>query len=526
MRYARTNWGLLVLLVICAIVYRPWNAPHLPLTDFGIFLEARGASPNLLSQYSGIASYYIAEGRLCLITFLYMVLGSAAFGTWAPGWHWTYFVLNSAVLVLAWNFFAGIGINRLTVFVVLTLWSMMGPTAELWIRPAGEPVALIFFLIALGQAFNYVDASDWRRRAIVIALCAAGIILSKEILVVLLPAGWLFSRLRLKDGEWSWAQWTRRDTYLLGIVATVAVVLIIPIAYVATHAHKSSYTGDYGVASIEWSSLLNRLEMVLVPAAARLHWLKGIASDPAWTLVRVLPNLMWVAMIAVSAAAAKKRRMLWPLVFGLVWATTGVLAYLPWPGQGLFYMMPFAAGTMFLAAHALNGPLSRGNKNRRPVFLIGGALIVIASLEARSTIDQHRLRANLNAGVVDAIARQGGANLLLAVVPDPRPGTGGWANHLRGFAGAKNGVRVTRWRDVTCAEGKQALDSLPDVVVVSTAGGCSELDKRSTVVTDSTSRIVWPYLWKPLKSQGRMYVAYGSGARRVSDISSVSGNDR
>ncbi len=525
MKHARANWGLFVLLVICAIVYRPWNAPHLPLTDFGIFLEARGASHNIFSQYAGIASYYMSEGRLCLITFLYMVLGSAAFGTWAPGWHWTYFVLNSMVLVLTWNLFAKIGINRLTAFVVLALWSMMGPTAELWIRPAGEPIALIFFLIALGRALNYADADDWKQRAFIISVCAVGIILSKEMLIVLLPAGWLFSRLRVRDGAWSWAPWAHRDTYLLGVVTAVSVALMIPVIYVAQHAHKSSYAGQYGLGAIAWRSLFDRFELALVPAAPRLHWLEGLASDPTWTMVRVIPNLMWIAMIVIAAVAAKRDQMLWPLVFGLLWVTTGVLAYLPWPGQGLFYMMPFAAGTMFVAAHALNGPLSRRNKNRRPVFLISAALVVLASLEARTTIDQYRLRANLNAGVIDAIARHRNTTQLLAAVPDPLPGTGGWANHLRGFGAVEKGIRVTEWRDLTCAEGKQALDSIPGVVVVSTAGGCNEMSDSSVVVTDSTSRVVWPYFWKSIKSQGRMYVAYGKAAPRVSDISPMSGHD-
>jgi hypothetical protein len=521
--YARKNWGLAVLIVMCAIVYRPWDAPHLPLTDFGIFLEARGTSHNFFSQYAGVASYYMAEGRACFITFLYMVLGGAAFGTWAPGWHWTYFALNSAVLVLAWNFLAKIGINRVTRFVVLGLWAVMGPTAELWYRPAGEAVALIFFIVALGQALNYSQADNWRRRATIIALCAAGIILSKEMLVVLLPAGWLFSRLNLREGSWSWAQWTRRDTYLLAAVTSVVLLLAIPVAYIASHAHKASYAGQYGISSIRWSSLFDRMELTLIPAAPRLHWLVALRSDPAWTLVRVLPNIAWIAMIVVTAIVARKGRRLWPVVFGLTWAMTGVLAYLPWPGQGAFYMMPFAAGTMFLAAHALNDPLS-SRKHRRPVFLISSALILIAAVEARSTVNQHRLRASLNSHVIDEIARHRNTRVLLAAVPKPLEGTGGWANHLRGFGNVEKGITLREWRDLKCGDAAKALDSIPGAVVVSAAGGCERLDVHSITVTDSTVRMVWPYIWKPVKSQGRMYVTYRTDAH-AHDISMVSGND-
>lgn len=523
MTYARKNWALFLLIAICAIVYRPWNAPHLPLTDFGIFLEARGTSHNLFSQYAGVASYYVAEGRACLITFLYMVLGGAGFGTWSPGWHWTYFVLNSAVIVLAWNFLVRLGISRVTAFVVLSLWAMMQPTAELWYRPAGEAIALIFFIVALGQALNYADAENWQQRAMIIALCGEGMILSKEMLVVLLPAGWLFSRLKFDNGNWSWAPWSDRDRYLLLLVTGVVVALLIPVAYVATHAHSASYAGQYGLSSIRMSSLFDRMELTFIPAEPRLHWLGGFASDPAFTLVRVLPNIAWIAMIVVCAAAAERRRILWPAAFGLLWAVTGVLAYLPWPGQGAFYMMPFAAGTMFIAAFALNGPLSHKNKNRRPVFLVAASLIVIASIEARSTVNQHRLRASLNSQVIEAIAKHGDTRLLIAAVPKPLGGTGGWANHLRGFGNVEKGIAVTEWRDVKCKDAKNVLDSVPGAIVVSMAGGCNMTDERSTVVTDSTTRIVWPYIWKPVKSKGQMFVASRAQSRR--DISLVNGND-
>jgi len=215
--------------------------------------------------------------------------------------------------------------------------------------------------------------------------------------------------------------------------------------------------------------------------------------------------------------------MLWPLVIGATWAMTGVLAYLPWPGDGAFYMMPFAAGTMFLAAHALNDPLS-SRKHRRPVFLISSALILIAAVEARSTVNQHRLRASLNAHVIAEIARHGNTSVLLAAVPKPLEGTGGWANHLRGFGNVEKGIVVREWRDLKCADAVRALDSIPDAVVVSSASGCNQLPLRSIVVRDSTVRMVWPYIWKPVKSEGRMYVAYRT-TPGMHDVSMVSGND-
>jgi hypothetical protein len=502
--------------VLAAAVYRPWDVPHLPLTDFGIFLAARGTSHNLISQFAGVTSYYVGEGRLCLLQYVHIVLASALFGTWAPGWHWSYFVLNSAVLVLGRRLFLRMGVSRLASLAVLALWTVMGPTAELWLRPAGEPLALIFFLVALHLTLNYSSAPDWRRRAILVAFCAIGIIYSKELLVVLLPAGWLFSRVQLRDGEWTWAPWSSRDTFLLEVVAAAVVVAMIPVAYVATHASSVSYVSKYTEASNLLPSLLGRIEIVLVPAAPRFHWLAGLASDSAWTILRVLPNAVWVAMIAIGIAGAKRRRLGWPLAVAAVWITLGLIAYLPWPGQGHFYMMPFAFGTMFAAAFVLSSPLSPGSKNRRAALLSLGFILAVAVVEARSTLNQNRLRAALNAGVIDAIASHGGADVLIAAVPEPEPGTGGWADHLRGFGGAQNKLHVTKWQDVSCADGKRELATTSGVVVVSAAGECGEIADGSEVISASVSRRVWPIIWKSLRSEGRMYVATSTPPRNLS----------
>lgn len=512
MVWIQRNWDIAALVLLAALVFHPWNAAHLPLTDFGIFLAARGDSHSLWSQFVGIASNYMREGRFCIITFIYLTLGSATFGTWAPGWHWTYFALNIGVILMARGLFRKLGISRMASFVALALWALMGPTAELWFRPAGEAIGLILLLAAMHLAFNYTDASDYRRRAILIALCALGIVLAKEMLVALLPAGWLFSRMRIEKGEWSWAAWRRRDTYLFGAVALAVLITAVPIAWFASHAPAASYAKQYAGVSVPWApSLLMRLELVLVPTNPRLHWLQTIASDPVWSLLRVLPNILWIAMVVIAILAEKGRRIGWPVAIGATWVGFGLLAYLPWPGQGLFYMMPFALGTMFVAAHALNVPLATRNKNRRAVFLISMALIVIASIEARTTIDQYRLRAELNSGVIDAIAKDGGADVLIAAMPVAEAGTGGWSNHLRGFAWAEYGVRVRESRDMSCGDAVKALSSTPRVVVVSAAGGCGQLAPKSVVIAASGPRYIWPMLWRRYVTQGSMFVARNAG---------------
>jgi hypothetical protein len=221
-------------------------------------------------------------------------------------------------------------------------------------------------------------------------------------------------------------------------------------------------------------------------------------------------------MIGIAVFAERRNRILWPAVIGIVWVLSGIIAYSPWPSEGMFYMMPFALGTMFIAAFALSRPLAKGSKHRRAAFGVATLLVLVASAEARSTLYQHRLRATLNSDVISTIAKNGGAKTLIGAVPTPLPGTGGWAHHVRGFGSISTGMRVDKWLDMSCADAKKTLESSPDVVVISMAGGCGPIDSTSVVLSESVPRVRWPWIWKAGTSEGRMYVAQHASVQRLS----------
>ncbi|MGH9424577.1 MAG: hypothetical protein ACRD3J_31680, partial [Thermoanaerobaculia bacterium] len=220
---ARRRWDALTLVVLTAVVYQPWNSPYLPLAEFAVFLVQRGSSHTLWGQFGGIAGYYIGQGHLQLIEYLEMTLGAAAFGVWAGGWHWMYFAVMLSVLLAARGLILKTGATRIAAFAALALFATMAPVAEGWIMPAGEPFALLFVICALRLALNYCDSDDWRRRAWLIAACAIGVVFSRELVVSIMPAVWLLSRLRLRDRKWTWAQWTSRDAILLSVLAAATV---------------------------------------------------------------------------------------------------------------------------------------------------------------------------------------------------------------------------------------------------------------------------------------------------------------
>lgn len=506
-QWLRSNWEVLLLLALALAVYQPWNSRILPVTDFGTFLAERDPSDSLLEQFASLVRYYAVDGRFCLIIYLEFVLAIKAFGTWSPGWYWMYFVLNCIVLLLGRNFILRTGAKRAAAFVALALWATMGPTAEGWIRPTGEPLALIFFFVALRFAFNYSEAADWRRRAFVVAACAVGIVYSKEILVVLLPVVWLMSRFVVRDGVWTWARWSKQDAFLLGVVAIATSAALAPVVYVAMTAPQANYASLYGQSMQPWVATMRRLESVMIPAAPRLHRLVNLLVDPGWTLLFTLPNLLWVRLIVGGIITGPKRRIGWPLLMSATWITMGLIAYFPWPITDAFYMLPFAFGAMFGAAHAISCMIAESRARLRVVILVGALLIVSAAVEGRTVVYHRQLRAKLYGGVISVVAGRGGADVLIGATPEPASDRRSWARTIRGFGEATVGMRVGESHDMSCTAAKNALATTSGIVVISTEWGCGRLTANSVVVTESVPRYQWPWLWQRKQVVGRMYVA-------------------
>lgn len=500
------NWELIVLLLLVTAVYQPWNSTLLPVTDFGTFLNERGSSHSVIAQFLNLTRYYAADGRFCLVPYLDFALATKAFGVWAPGWYWMYFVINAGLLFMARGFFLRTGAGRIATTICLLLWATMAPTAEAWIRPTGEPFAMIFMLAALKLVHNFADATDWKRRAILVALCAVGIIYSKEVLVVLLPVVWLVSRLRIEAGVWSWARWTERDRFLLFVATGATFLALVPVFYVALSAPQNNYASQYGHSLHPWYATLHRIESLAIPALPRLHRLINIVVDPGWSLLFVLPNLIWIRLV-VGGLAAARGRILWPAVISTIWIILGLLIYSPWPISDEFYMLPFAFAAMFLGAHALTYITGTTRTRTTAIVLASLILIVSSAVEGRTVVYHRQLRARLYAQVIDKLAASGATASLIGATPEPAPVRRSWARNIEGFGAATRELRVLDAKDLNCSDAKKALMSAQNVVVVSTAWGCGQLIPNSTEIRATVPRYQWPWLWKRYDVEAKMYIA-------------------
>lgn len=502
------DWACIaVAMAIGAIVYQPWAANSLPLADFGTVLPLIDRSEGPLRQLWSVTSFHAGEGRLCLFPYLLFVVGANAFGTWAPGWHLTYFALNAVVISLFWFVLRRMGLARTAAFLATVLWIPMTATTELWLRPTGEPFALAFFLSALLLAIGYAESHHWRRRAFLIAVLCVGVLYSKEILIVLLPAGWVVSRLSRNDSEPRWRPWGRQDSFLLWVVGAAVALALIPIAWIAATAQDGSYASGFGETGAAGRVIWDRIGMVFLPTRPELASLRKVTSDPWWFILLALPNLVWLRLLA-GGMWKGRRKLVWPLAISLLWAGLGVLAYSAWTDPQTFYMAPFALGAMFGAAHVVGCLVSGSRPAAAAAIALGSALVVISAVEANSRMLRHRLRADLNGGVIARIAESGSVRAIGAAVPAaPRDQRWGWARHVEGFIVFSGGARPAHSGDYSCEAARKALESDPGMLVVSRDRGCGRLTEASAPIDKSTTRAQWPYFWQRHKVSDRMYIS-------------------
>lgn len=514
------HWEAVLLLALAAAVYQPWSAVALPILDFSEFLPQLTAAETPFSQYGAVARYMESQGRFCPLLYAHVVVAWNAFGLWAPGWHWTYFALLAAVLATGRSLLLELGLRRSAVFAALALWTIAPPVAAGAVRLTGELTGLLFFIAALRLAHGYPDATDWRRRAVMIAGCIAGMIASKEMLAVLIPAAWLMTRVAHRGGKWAWSGWSRRDAVATAWSTCAAAITLAPVALVASAAPAGNYASRYGTVNIDLSAVIQRLETAVLPSRAGLPGAAQLANDPGWQSWLALPNLLWMTVVAVGFIAMIQRGrteggIRWPILIAALWTGSGVIAYLPWPSDAMFYMLPFAFGIALAIAHVMHVLLG-SRLLRVPAVAAVLAVATIGVVEARDVVNEHELRVASDAKILSTIAYRGRTLPLVAAVPDPMPpGAFGWGRKLADYGRVSGDVAPLYARDITCSEGRRMLKNAEKVVVVSGSNGCGPLAPGSLMLSQTVPRRRWPWLFDGRTNRRIAFVAIG-GERQIS----------
>ncbi len=487
----------LLLVAFCALVYQPWAAPGLPILDFSEFLPKLAAHDSFWGSVRAVQQYLASQGRFSPVQYVYLAGAWKLFGTNAAGWHWTYFIVNAVVLFLARDILLRLGVRRTAALIALAFWAVMKPFSDGWVRPTGETLGLLFLLIGFRAALEYRTGTGWRRDAIIIALCCVAAVLSKEMLVVLIPVLWLVTRTDFGDGARFWRRWDERDTLLTAMLILAAVAALIPVAYVALHAQAGNYAARYGSEPIKLGLSLERFENMAFPGSVRLSSLKRVLADPAWRLLLVLPNLVWLGLLADGLTVRSGRKRSWVLLIGALWMMAGVLAYIPWPGHAVFYMIPFGFGVVLIAAHAMSSLLDQKRSTAVTALIFAGLLLAITSVEARDAVYQHDMRVELDESIIESIARAPGLTSVIAAVPDPAPPGGwGWARKLAEFGRVMHELPAVQSADASCRNAAEILARAPGTVIVSGLEGCGKLSPASKEVSASAPLRMWPTIFE------------------------------
>jgi hypothetical protein len=291
------------------------------------------------------------------------------------------------------------------------------------------------------------------------------------------------------------AAWTEHDSFLAILLVLTVMLALIPVAYVALHAPAGNYASRYGSGKFDFGLTLYRLEITLFPGRGRLSTLTRVWQDPAWRLLLVLPNLVWLGLMVDGLTTRLARRNLWPLAVGVLWISAGVIAYIPWPGHGTFYMIPFGFGMVLIAAYSLTWIAERGEKEYRGAVTLAAALALITAIEATNLVHMHDLRARVDSAIIEALSKYPGVTNVVAAVPEPaKPGSWGWARELTEFGQVVHGTHPMRSADVSCADARRILADSTGTVVVSALEGCGMIGSGREIDVGVPLRL-WPYVW-------------------------------
>jgi hypothetical protein len=215
--------------------------------------------------------------------------------------------------------------------------------------------------------------------------------------------------------------------------------------------------------------------------------------------------LVAVTIVFVRSRANGRSGSYWPLVLGALWLLPGVLAYVPWPSEATFYMLPFTLGLTFIAAHAFSSMLERRSSGII-AFTAVAAILGISIIEARDLVDEHNLRIHTDQSILEAASRAGRDLPLYAAVPAPAPpGVFGWGKKLGEYGRAAGMISPSRAVDVGCVEGMQRARMHEAAIIVSAAEGCGSLGGETIVVVQSVPRHRWPWI---LEEKGNRRMAF------------------
>jgi hypothetical protein len=444
------------LVVLAAVIYRPWQPTPLPISDWGGMLPILTGEPTVAGRFHGLMDAFTRDGRYQPAVMAAIAATWSVFGADTVAWQWIRFVVMTGIILACIVLARRLGASAIAAAAAALLVVVAGMAQQSWLLlQLAEPRGTLVLVCAALLAVGYGASERWAARAFAIVALLVLSILYKETFIVAVPFVLALALWARKDGRWAVRTPTKRDLVLIAAaIIAIGVFNAVPVLGVRKLAAASAYTTRYDISSISVSKLRNVLSALFLPVT-RVWWF------PA--------NAAFLTAIVVGVALGVRRHgrpALMSVGVLLSLLLLGVATYLPWFAVEGYYALAFLPALVSLFALALTWLWESRAKTAQALAVVSCGLVgLYGVVVAYNHMNAYRALRAVEERTALALSGLEGRTLIAAV---PSPATsGGFANGLRGYAAALGITRVPHGTDVACNEAAGlVMQGAPVIVVV------------------------------------------------------------
>jgi hypothetical protein len=369
-----------LLIGLAFLLYEPTRHRPFEILDFSEFLPILQAYNTWTQRFLALVRYYVHDqGRTNLLPYAAIALKWELFGGNVVAWQVARFLQMLTITAVVYHLCRRMGAGRAGAGWASALLITAGSASDAWLRlTMGEPLGLMFLLLAMELAVPYQESPSWRGRANGIAFSLGAMVLCKETLVATIPCVLAIAACRQRDGAYERAGWSPRAVGLAVRILAVMVVLGGLIVGVTTTAAGEAFASQYGSVSPSAPAALITFVLFLLPSRIGLE--PDVVSLPANLAFLALVGTGWVVRLRSRDAGSGTPIMIAGL---LLMPLAGAVVYAPWPMRELFYGLPFMVGPVLLLALAVTYLGRRGRAAEAVAQGLCAAILVLTALQAR-----------------------------------------------------------------------------------------------------------------------------------------------
>jgi hypothetical protein len=478
---------------LALLLYQPWRPAPFRIADFSEFLPLLTRHKSFGAQLSGFIGYYASQGRFNVLLYLLEVARWSAFGWNAAAWQISSFVEMCCVVAIAYALLYRITGDRAGAIAGSSLFVVASAATSGWIVvTVAEPLAMLPLYGGALLATGYQHTKRPRAMSAIIALLMALTVLTKEVLIVLVPFAVLLAWTCDGPGRFRPIHRSRRNQFLAGVTIFATAVALVPIVLIASHARGAAYSTLYGNGSARFA--IARFLAMTLPAYSTYPPLLSFLL-PGNVLFLLVVFTGWSS--TQSRAPARNRRFALFTSFIAV-PLAGTIVYLPWPFFDLYYALPFLIGPAALLAVAVTS-LTRYRPRWRLLTACACTLILAQSAFFSGYISNRLLAAReVNGILVNSIGHRPASDTIVVAAKGsqllPWFGAGPTLSRFAAAVFPLRGMSPTRSTSCDRTNNGDTSSRGSRAILISYSDDCGTLAHSSSVVRRRFRYVYWPNL--------------------------------